>query len=96
MPEIMIRCPTLGYAVRTGLRTEAVKLESLERTVPIPLRCPACRKLHKWQRRDAWADTGCGYDRSHTREASSLTRDGSWPGVPTRRPVPPLWFWDSV
>jgi hypothetical protein len=60
MPEIMIRCPTLGTAVKTGLSTEMVVLDSLPGTVPIPMRCPACQKLHRWQRKDAWVDTANG------------------------------------
>jgi hypothetical protein len=67
MPEIMIRCPTLGTAVKTGLRTETIVLDSLP-NLPIPMRCPACRKVHRWQRKDAWVDTGKGQDRSPYRE----------------------------
>jgi hypothetical protein len=55
MPDIMIRCPMLGKAVPTGLTTEKIKLDSLSDIV-MPLRCPACRKLHKWERKDASID----------------------------------------
>jgi hypothetical protein len=87
MPEIMIRCPTLGTAVKTGLCTETVVLDSLERTVPIPMLCPACMKLHKWQRKDAWVDTANGHD--------SLPRgEPSLAGFTERkRALTPLWFW---
>jgi hypothetical protein len=66
MPEIMIRCPTFGTAVQTGLRTETIVLDFLE-DLSIPMRCPACMKLHKWQRKDAWVDTGNGQDHSPPR-----------------------------
>ncbi len=55
MPKIMIRCPIVGIAVPTGLTTETIKFESLS-SVTIPLRCPACRKLHKWEQKDAWVE----------------------------------------
>ena len=57
MPRIMIRCPLLGQPVATGLVTEKIKLESLDE-LETPLRCPACLKLHKWQAKDAWVETG--------------------------------------
>ena len=55
MSNIMIRCPTFGTAVPTGLTTEKIKFESLSE-VRIPLRCPDCFKLHKWERKDAWVE----------------------------------------
>jgi endogenous inhibitor of DNA gyrase (YacG/DUF329 family) len=53
MPNIMIRCPTVGTAVPTGLSTEKIRFESLS-GVTMPLQCPACRKLHHWERKAAW------------------------------------------
>jgi hypothetical protein len=53
MADIMIRCPVLKEPVPTGLRTEAIKFESLD-GLAIPLRCPACFKMHRWETRDAW------------------------------------------
>lgn len=55
MPEIMIRCPTFGIPVSTGLTTEAIKFDSLS-GIEITMRCPACLKNHKWERKDAWID----------------------------------------
>jgi hypothetical protein len=55
MPEIMIRCPVFGTSVSTGLTTEAIKFESLS-ALQIPMRCPACLRNHKWERKDAWID----------------------------------------
>ncbi len=55
MPKIMIRCLTLGEAVPTGLTTEKIKFESLS-GIMVPLRCPACLKVHRWEKADAWVE----------------------------------------
>jgi hypothetical protein len=54
MPDIMIRCPVLGTTVSTGLSTEAVVFTSLPANISVPVRCPACKKMHKWKPQDAW------------------------------------------
>lgn len=54
MPDIMIRCPVMNKDVPTGLTTEAIKFESIEDGIAIPFRCPACLKLHTWERKQAW------------------------------------------
>jgi hypothetical protein len=65
MPDIMIRCPILGKAVPTGLSTETIMVDSLD-DLPIPMRSPACLKIHKWQRKDAWIDqSGDGSEHSN-------------------------------
>jgi hypothetical protein len=56
MPSIVIRCPITQAPVPTGLTTEAILLDSLDDDLTLPLRCPACRKLHHWKKRDAWVD----------------------------------------
>jgi hypothetical protein len=53
MADIMIRCPTTGKPVPTGLTTEKIKFESLSE-IKIPLKCPACLKLHHWEHKQAW------------------------------------------
>ena len=55
MPDIMVRCPTLGRAVPTGLTTEAVKFESIP-DIAMPFRCAACLKMHEWRPYSAWVD----------------------------------------
>jgi hypothetical protein len=57
MKDIMVRCPTFGMGVPTGLTTEDVKFESIP-DVAIPFRCPACRKTHEWRPITAWVDKG--------------------------------------
>jgi hypothetical protein len=54
MPDIMIRCPALGTTVSTGLSTEAIIFASLPANLAVPLQCPACGRVHKWNRGDAW------------------------------------------
>ena len=53
MPAIMIRCPTLNKAVATGLSTESIVFDLLP-DISVPLRCPACKKMHNWNPKDAW------------------------------------------
>ena len=57
MPDIMVRCPTLGTGVPTGLTTEAVKFESIP-DIAIPFRCSGCLKMHQWRPITAWVDKG--------------------------------------
>ena len=47
MADIFVQCPRTGTPISTGLKTEWVLLKSLPR-VPIPVRCPACGQMHKW------------------------------------------------
>jgi hypothetical protein len=54
MARILIRCPTLGKAVPTGLTTDAIKFHSLD--FKLTLRCPACNNDHDWSRADAWIE----------------------------------------
>jgi hypothetical protein len=56
MPRIMILCPTLNWAVFTGLTTEMIKLDAMLETMTLTVRCPACDSDHKWKREDAWVD----------------------------------------
>jgi hypothetical protein len=48
VPKIMVRCPTLGGKVPTGLTTEKVLFASLPAKIKMPLRCPAYGQIHKW------------------------------------------------
>jgi hypothetical protein len=52
----MIRCPIVGGVVPTGLTTETIMFDSIDVNLEMPLRCPACMKVHKWKPRDAWID----------------------------------------
>jgi hypothetical protein len=53
MPMLMIKCPTTGEAVPTGIEVE------LDSFVQLPgihssLDCPACGAQHIWHPRDGW------------------------------------------
>jgi hypothetical protein len=50
------------HPISTSLKAEWVLLKSLPR-VPIPLRCPTCGLMHKWDPQDAWT----GDDEKRTR-----------------------------
>jgi hypothetical protein len=54
MADIMISCPTFGKAIPTGITTDAIVLHTLD--FPLTTHCPACRKIHKWTREDAWVN----------------------------------------
>jgi hypothetical protein len=55
MSDIMIACQKMQRAVPTGLTTEKIKLESMrESGIAVPLKCPACGRLHYWTYEDAW------------------------------------------
>jgi hypothetical protein len=54
--EILILCPRTSALIPTGLRIDWVVFKSLP-PVAVPLRCPACRQIHKWKPRDAWIHT---------------------------------------
>jgi hypothetical protein len=60
MPNIMIMCPILKIPVSTGLTAEAILFKSLPTDLEVPLRCPACKKLHWWKPRNAWVDGNRG------------------------------------
>src|SRR6266481_6518798 len=53
MSDIVIRCPIFHTPVPTGLRTDTIKFASLP-NISFRLRCPACKKLHRWRPKDAW------------------------------------------
>jgi hypothetical protein len=53
LADIFVQCPRTGTPISTGLKAEWVLLKSLPR-VPIPVRCPACGQMHKWDPADAW------------------------------------------
>lgn len=42
-----------GVAVPTGLNTATIVFSTLP-NIPIPMRCPACKRLHEWKPRQAW------------------------------------------
>lgn len=59
MGVLMIKCPSTGRAVSTGIETFAVE------RLPIVIataKCSACGRVHEWTVNDAWlADGGHEY-----------------------------------
>jgi hypothetical protein len=56
---LMIKCPSTGRAVSTGIETLAI--EQLPNVVA-KATCPACGCVHEWTKADAWlADVGYHY-----------------------------------
>jgi hypothetical protein len=53
LADIFVACPRTGTPISTGLKTEWVVLNSLPR-LAMPLRCPVCSQIHKWNPADAW------------------------------------------
>jgi rRNA maturation endonuclease Nob1 len=43
----------MGVAVQTGLTTEKIVFGSLP-NIAFQMRCPRCKKVHKWKPKDAW------------------------------------------
>jgi hypothetical protein len=54
MADIMISCPVFRKAVPTGLTTDIIVLNTLD--FSLTMHCPACRKIHRWTRSDAWIE----------------------------------------
>jgi hypothetical protein len=53
--DILIRCPTTGTVVRSGLNTGMVQFFSLAE-LPFSVACSACGKEHRWSQPHAWID----------------------------------------
>jgi hypothetical protein len=51
MGMIMIRCPATGRGVSTGI--EVCATDQLP-VVTATTSCPACGRLHKWTKKEAW------------------------------------------
>jgi hypothetical protein len=60
MGVVMIRCPSTGHAVSTG-----IEMPSMDRlpTVVGTMVCSACGGMHEWTRADAWLAEGGEYYR---------------------------------
>ena len=53
MALVMIKCPTTGKPIATGLATESLDAEPLRDEV---VSCPECGEDHVWQREDAYLE----------------------------------------
>jgi hypothetical protein len=55
MGIIMINCPATGHGVSTGI--EVVATDQLP-IVTATMVCPACGRVHKWTKNEAWLANG--------------------------------------
>jgi endogenous inhibitor of DNA gyrase (YacG/DUF329 family) len=51
--RIVIKCPTTGKMIYTGYSMDqetftAIPIEQMD-----PIECPACRRMHRWSKKDA-------------------------------------------
>jgi predicted RNA-binding Zn-ribbon protein involved in translation (DUF1610 family) len=53
MSSVMIRCPSTGRPVATGIETEPAVFRRLPR-VAARMQCPACGEEHVWNIGTAW------------------------------------------
>lgn len=52
---VMVRCPTTGRDLSTGIEMVAATFEHLPE-ICSQMRCPICKVDHIWSTRDAWLD----------------------------------------
>src|SRR4051794_34894064 len=52
---VMVRCPTTGRELSTGIQMDATTFEKLP-DIRSQIRCPICKVDHVWSTRDAWLD----------------------------------------
>jgi hypothetical protein len=57
MAIVMIKCPSNGSAVSTGIELEEQTFIQLP-NVGSEMRCPACGGHHIWKKGDAWLSDG--------------------------------------
>jgi hypothetical protein len=57
MAMVMIKCPSSGHAVSTGIELEEQTFIELP-DVGSGMHCSACGGHHIWQKRDAWLSNG--------------------------------------
>ena len=63
MSLILIKCPTTGRAVSTGIEIDGETFKILP-DVGVETKCPACAGTHIWRKSDAWlSDGGEGYQK---------------------------------
>jgi hypothetical protein len=51
--RILIKCPNTGKLIYTGFSMDIDTFEASPIEEMDPIECPACRKSHRWAKRDA-------------------------------------------
>lgn len=82
MGLVMIKCPSTGQAVSTG-----IEMPTIERlpTVIATMVCSACGRVHEWTRADAWL-AGSGEYYRQLAAQSDARRTTTSRGRPTLAP----------
>ena len=68
MGSVMVRCPTTGHDIPTGIVTDRKSFAA----TPVffaRVRCPICRAEHEWFAREAWVCDADPAPRPHPRLA---------------------------
>ncbi len=55
MSTVMIKCPTTGTSIPTGIETEPLSFLQLPDMIS-RARCPHCGLDHAWWKREAWLE----------------------------------------
>jgi len=50
---VMVRCPTTGRELSTGVEMDAATFERLP-DIRLRIKCPVCSLDHNWSTREAW------------------------------------------
>lgn len=53
MNRILIKCPNTGKLIYTGFAMDMDTFESSPIEEMDPVECPACHKMHRWNKSDA-------------------------------------------
>jgi len=80
MGILMIKCPSTGHAISTGIEMDQSRFGSsavfFRRTF-----CPICRSYHEWFARDAWV---CEERRNGTSSPARTGSNSLWNGTDAR------------
>ena len=58
LPGVIVKCPTTGRPVWTGVTISATLLAELDDSATFSFRCGICNELHAWTKEDAWLGEG--------------------------------------
>jgi len=88
MSELMIRCPSTGEAISTGINIDSRSFRALP-DVASRSHCPKCGLDHVWWKREAWLDgqdtlTGAWEDASAKMQSDLRGMNGAVHAKPGR------------
>jgi len=56
MGQVMIKCPTTGKSLSTGMAMDEQSFESAQLINNVVGACPHCGQNHTWSKPDAWVE----------------------------------------